>query len=128
MHNQRALGVDLSLIRTRGGCGYQVRANLEGRFWKLDGDQVSVFMREAQGTSLLGAIRPDRDTLGTEREGSAELGAEQNREHRSHSTPKISPQGRPQSCPSPRKAQMSEESLKGLRLLPWGGEGTVLPL
>lgn len=67
MHNQGALGVDLSLIRTRGGCGYQVRANLEGRFWKLDGDQVSVFMREAQGTSLLGAIRPDRDTLGTER-------------------------------------------------------------
>jgi hypothetical protein len=105
VHNQGAFGVDLSLIRTRGGYGYQVRANLEGGFWKLNGDQVSVFMREAQGTRLLGAIRPDRDPLGTE--GSAELGAEQNREHRPHSTLKITPQGRPQSCPSLRQAQMS---------------------
>lgn len=48
MHSQGASDVDLSLIGTRGGCGYQVRANLEGGFGKPNGDRVSVFMREAQ--------------------------------------------------------------------------------
>lgn len=33
------------------------RENLKGGFWKLNGDQVSVFMREAQGTRILGVIR-----------------------------------------------------------------------
>lgn len=86
-------------------------------------------MREAQGASLLGVLRLDRDPLGTEGLQNWVLSRTENTENaRSHSTLKISPQGRPQCCASHRKAQMRAENLKEPGLEPWGGEGAVLPL